>query len=653
MKIIAVVPFLAVLLTLSGALQAAPADSLQIGYPPDTSLEQLQQRIEKAPTDHPRLIATKEDFATLRQAIHDDPTRRMLARAVVAQAEELLRIEPITRELQGRRLLETSRRCVKRVLVLSTAFHLTGDARFAKRCQTEMVTAADFKDWNPSHFLDVGEMTLALAIGYDWLFDQLDPSAREKIRDAIVKKGVVLPFETRHKGWVRSANNWGQVCHGGLTAGALAVMEDEPELAARTVQSALHNVTQSMAVYAPRGSYPEGPGYWAYGTSYNVVLIAVLESALGTDFGLSKAPGFDLTGQYLGLVTGPSELTFNYADGGATRSPQASMFWFAQRFNRPDWLFGEYDRLRSSVARLQPGRAAGSSNRLLPLALHWMTKEKRRAEIKMPLHWNSEGETPITVHRSSWDDAKATFVGVKAGSPSANHGQMDIGSFVLDADGVRWAHDLGAEGYHGIESRGMNLWNRGQDSDRWKIFRQSNAGHNTLQIDGQLQRAAAHGHIVAFSEGPEFPHTIIDMSPVYEGQAESVRRGIALLPSHEVLIQDEIKGKPGSRVRWGMITLSKPKKSGAADMLLRERNRQLTLSLLTTTGDSWQVIDASKPQNEWDSPNRGASIVAFEITIPDSGSITLAVLATPGSCGKSVKGTEQLVPLDSWKKQAD
>jgi hypothetical protein len=230
---------------------------------------------------------------------------------------------------------------------------------------------------------------------------------------------------------------------------------------------------------------------------------------------------------------------------------------------------------------------------------------------------------------------------------------MDIGSFVLDADGVRWAHDLGAEGYHGIESRGMNLWNRGQDSDRWKIFRQSNSGHNTLQIDGQLQRAAAHGQIVAFSDSPEFPHTIIDMSPVYEGQAESVRRGIALLPSREVLIQDEIKGKPGSSVRWGMITRGTPKKSGAAEMLLRERNRELTLHLLTTTDDSWQVIDASKPQNEWDSPNRGTSIVAFKTTIPESGSITLAVLATPGSCRKSVKESEQLLPLESWNKKAE
>ena len=109
----------------------------------------------------------------------------------------------------------------------------------------------------------------------------------------------------------------------------------------------------------------------------------------------------------------------------------------------------------------------------------------------MPLHWYSESETPITVHRSSWTDPAATFVGLKGGSPSGPHGQMDIGSFVLDADGVRWAVDLGAEGYHGIESRGMNLWSSSQNSDRWTIFRQSNHGHNTLVIDGQLQKAGA------------------------------------------------------------------------------------------------------------------------------------------------------------------
>lgn len=58
-----------------------------------------------------------------------------------------------------------------------------------------------------------------------------------------------------------------------------------------------------------------------------------------------------------------------------------------------------------------------------------------------------------------------TYVGLKGGSPSSNHGQMNTGSFALDAEGVRWAVDPGAKGCHEIESRGMDLWNRAQDSD--------------------------------------------------------------------------------------------------------------------------------------------------------------------------------------------
>ena len=45
--------------------------------------------------------------------------------------------------------------------------HLTGDRAFSSRAEQEMLAAAAFTDWNPSHFLDVGEMTTALALGYD------------------------------------------------------------------------------------------------------------------------------------------------------------------------------------------------------------------------------------------------------------------------------------------------------------------------------------------------------------------------------------------------------------------------------------------------------------------------------------------------------
>lgn len=621
----------------------------EFSYPSTMTLAQVRAWIDRCEVKHPRLLTSGPELARLKETAAASTLGKATAEAIVRQAGLLLDTPPITRKLQGRRLLGESRRCVKRVLTLATAFYLTGDRKYVRRAEKEMLAVAAFTDWNPSHFLDVAEMTFAMAVGYDWLFNEMSQESRATIRTAIVQKGVSLPFNSRHKGWVRAENNWGQVCHGGLTAGALAILEDEPDLAAKTVHNALQNVRYAMDAYKPSGGYPEGPGYWVYGTSYNVLLIAALESALGSDFGLTKAPGFSLTGQFPALACGPSGQYFNYSDGGSSRSADPTLFWFATRFQRPDWLLGEPDRLGKAVAEINRRNSASSGSRLLPLVLLWMRPKQADTEIRMPLQWSSGGRVPITIHRSSWTDPNATFVGFKGGSPSANHGQMDIGSFVLDADGVRWAMDLGAEGYYGIESRGMNLWDRRQNSDRWTIFRQCNSGHNTLVIDGQLQRADGHGRFMGFSADPTFSCSVLDMTSVYKGQADSVIRGIALLPSGEVLIQDQLAGlKPGAVVRWAMLTPATIDQTGTQLVQLSQGAAKLALQVREPAGATWTEIDVAKPRNVWDSPNRGTRMVALQCTAPVSGKLTIAVLATPGSCTQSMQKSLQLKAVDQW-----
>lgn len=617
-------------------------------YPPTATLEEIQQQIHECSKFHPRLLVKPQELAGLSKSLDRDPLRKQLADAIVAEATKLRDAPPVERKLQGKRLLGISRTCVERVLVLATAFHLTGDSRHAERCKEEMLAAARFTDWNPSHFLDVAEMTFALGIGYDWLYDQLDEASRKEIRTAIVEKSLRLPFETKYTNWVRRDHNWGQVCHGGLTVGALAVLEDEPELAAKTVHSALVNVVPAMNAYAPHGSYPEGPGYWSYGTSYNVLLIGTLESVLGSDFGLSAAPGFDETGAFPALACGPSGLFFNYADGDDERVLQPFRFWFAERYRRPEWLNGERELWEGELNRQQKDAGRGLG-RMGPFLLLWMGDAVKQPSNQLPLSWSGGGKVPIALHRSSWTDPRATFVGVKAGSPESNHGHMDIGSFVLDADGVRWAEDLGAEGYYGIESRKMDLWNRSQNSDRWTIFRLSNLGHNTLVIDGQLQRAAGKAEISKFSDDPTRPFSIVDMTPVCKTQVQSAQRGIALLPSHEVLIQDELTGlKPGSRVRWGMITPGEPDKLGRSALNLRQGSESLRLMVAAPQKVVWKKIETERPPNDWDSPNPGTRMVAFEAIAPEDGKLTIVVAATPGSCSHATASKSPIIPLERW-----
>ncbi len=81
---------------------------------------------------------------------------------------------------------------------------MNGNKRCAARAKREMFTAAGFSDWNPSHFLDVAEMTAALAIGFTiGSYDYLTPSERKTIRQAIIEKRIETRFGAlQHEGFV-------------------------------------------------------------------------------------------------------------------------------------------------------------------------------------------------------------------------------------------------------------------------------------------------------------------------------------------------------------------------------------------------------------------------------------------------------------------
>jgi len=272
--------------------------------------------------------------------------------------------------------------------------------------------------------------------------------------------------------------------------------------------------------------------------------------------------------------------------------------------------------------------------------LLWAQEDRSADYTRLPLHWTGDGAVPVALHRSSWTDPKAVFVGLKAGSPSGPHGQMDIGSFVLDADGQRWAVDLGAEDYHLVETHRAN---------RWTVFRQNSLSHNTLVIGDALQVASGKTRIVRFSSDPAFPHSVVDMSPVYAGQAATAHRGIALLPDGRVLVRDHLTGlKPGVAVRWGMVTTARPGETGSDSLELRQHDAKARLRIHQPTGATWVSVDTAEAREKWDSPNPGTVMAAFTVQAPDSGTLDLAVTFSPGSRGHATVAPPRAGPPLDW-----
>ena len=597
---------------------------------------------------HPRLLLLRGQEQGILRDIAADSSRRRIHQAIITGAEEMLSLPPIERIKIGRRLLDKSREALRRLFLLSYAARLTGEVRYARRAESEMLAIADFSDWNPSHFLDVAEMTMGMAIGYDWLYDKLPDSSRARIRNAIISKGLEPSRDSTVNGWLRLSNNWNQVCNAGITLGAIAVYESQPESSRFLIDRAVASVVLPMEDYAPDGAYPEGYGYWDYGTSFNVMLLGALEKVFGSAGPSLRSgrqnddrPSFLKTGGYMANMAGPSGAGWNYADSGPGGEFHPAMFYFAEKTRDPALLWTERATLMRSDAR----RLA--RNRLLPAAMVFgQGVDIAKAPPPAALTWTGNGKNPVAMMRTSWTDPAAIFVGVKGGSAGDNHAHMDAGSFVMEADGVRWAMDFGADDYNRLETAGVDLWNRSQASQRWQVFRYNNMSHSTLTVNDSLHVMAGRATITSTSASAKFMHAIVDMSSVFGTSLAKAVRGVAVVDGDHVVVRDEIEaGGREATIRWNLVTPASVTITGPNSAELTRDGKKLFLRVAepaTVAMKTWSTV----PAHAYDSPNPGTSMVGFEVTLPAGSRQALTVLLVPEKARNRLTGAVRA--LHEW-----
>ncbi|GAA4470586.1 hypothetical protein GCM10023189_59450 [Nibrella saemangeumensis] len=593
--------------------------------------------------DHPRILLLQGEEQALKRTIGANPTWNNFHQAILTECDNLLTVAPVERIQIGRRLLDKSREALRRLFFLSYAYRMTQQPKYLQRGEKELLAISAFSDWNPSHFLDVAEMTMAAAIGYDWLHKGLSAQSRATIKEAILKKGIEPSFDSKYNGFLKVTNNWNQVCNAGMTYGALAIYEDQPELARKVFNRAIETIVLPMKEYAPEGAYPEGYGYWGYGTGFNVMFISALEKAFGKDFGVSQQPGFLKTAGYLANMTGPTGSSFNYSDAGTGGSLQPAMFWFASKLNDPSLLWVERDRLTKD------GAGKFVNNRLLPATLIWGggIDLNNVAEPKSLL-WTGGGKNPVALMRSSWSDPAAIFVGLKAGSPSASHAHMDIGSFVMEADGVRWAMDFGMQDYNSLESKGVQLWGRDQNAQRWQVYRYNNFVHNTLTVNNELQVVESFAPMTSTSASPSFTSATTDITQAYKNSLAKANRGIAIVDKAYVVVRDEVETLPKETlVRWTMLTPADVKITAPNRAELTKDGKKLILQVQEPAGITLKT-SPTNPSHDYDAPNPGTTLLTFDAPMPASSKGAITVLLLPEKTAGNA--TKPVQPLAQWPK---
>ncbi|MEK7398119.1 MAG: heparinase II/III family protein, partial [Candidatus Poribacteria bacterium] len=538
--------------------------------------------------EHPRLLVLKGDEQRVKSLIQTNSQAKAIYESLKREAEKLLDQPPVEYELIGPRLLHISRRCLHRIQTLGTMYRLDGDDKYLQRAKKELMAVAKFKDWHPEHFLDTAEMTLAFAIGYDWLYDSLTDEERGIIRKAIIEKGLE-PAREAYEGekpwrwWVNCDHNWNQVCNGGIVLGALAIAEDEPELCEYILDQSLKSIPKAMKEFAPDGGWTEGPGYWNYATRYNVYFLAGLKTALGDDFGLSKMQGFPETGLFRIHFVSPTNLTFNFADAGAGAGSAAQMFWMSREFNKPEYAWHERHYSHGADA----------------FALWWFDPSAYDYK-SLPLDAFYKG-IDVAFFRSAYEDPNAIFIGFKGGDNKANHSHLDLGTFVLDVFGKRWAVDIGPDDY--------NLPNY-FGKDRWTYYRLNTKGHNVLVIDGENQDPKAEAPIIKFKSEPDHAFAITDLSSAYAKNTKRVMRGMAFYDRSRIVIQDEVEADDPVEIVWGFHTTANIEIDGKKAILSLD-DSHIVIRIVEPSDAEFKIVSAQPPKPQ--AQNEGISNLTIQL----------------------------------------
>lgn len=640
---------------------AWPADPFQPSNPSPTSVR----------PDRPRLIAPSYKWQALPNLIANDPYLQSWNATIFGNATTYYPLPPVVYHLDGSSgILDNAREIKMRIKAFAYAYRMSNDTKWVNRAWAEIQNAAGngttsfgpaTDKWNTNHFLDAAEFSAAFGIAYDWLNDVWSDDQKAQMRFTMIQYGLGpgLTVFTQNAGfgwWSQSTitGNWNCVCNGGLTVGALAILGDDDTGTASQLLGFTIDNAKSACVNAVSsdGSWAETTNYWYFGTTGHAEMTSALITATGSDYGLlTTNPNFSKTGQFHMSAYGPTSL-FNYGDHGPNKfsTTANSMLFYAEQFQMPAYAL--FQREQADAAE--------------PWSMFWYDPTVSGA------FWNGQpldnffdnATDQWASMRSSWTDQHALFVAIKGGHDQNHqtHNDLDVGDFVLDALGTRWAGELGSGDYNSPDY----FTSDAQNAVRWEYYRKMTEGQNTILINKTNQNVAAAPTITHDSSNTsqgdstvvslatdDTAFWVTDMTSAYFS-ASTVKRGIRLLNGRrQVLLQDEVTAT--ADVQWRMHTNATVSidTSGTSATLTLDGQTMLVSMLNPPSGAAFSQGPAQRFSSDVtppvpDQPNPGVTVLMIDL--PNAGTYTLEVLFNPQWPGMSSSDfvTPPNVALDSW-----
>jgi len=310
---------------------------------------------------------------------------------------------------------------------------------------------------------------------------------------------------------------------------------------------------------------------------------------------------------------GPAGRLFNFADGRDRFSGTPALFELARIAGRDD-VAAWYATFLASQRRAR--------SRFSALDVAWYLPPTAGGEAaygEWPLDMRFGGRQPCAMLRGSWTDPETTWLAIKGGDNQAPHGHLDLGSFVLEAGGVRWAIDLGGDDYNL-----PGYWDEQEDGRRWSYSRLSTESHSTLLIDARRQHAEARAGITDFVSTPKRAAVTLDLTAAYPERARRTVRTAELLDRRDVRLTDRIEG-PSGPVRWAMVTDAPTITFDGPHAMLEKDGRRLAARITAPPGATWRLEDPPPPSHERERPNEGVRLLTTTIA-PEEGDDAIEII---------------------------
>ena len=391
-----------------------------------------------------------------------------------------------------------------------------------------------------SYDITTADYACDMAYVYDWIYDAMTKTQRDRIRGALLEKAILRVRGNWEYHWWATAYrcNWSGICHTGVGMAAMALLTEDPHLMDVITRSA-EGVEGMINQMDQDGGWAEGRGYWEFGMRQSVMFMSAMKNISGGKinmFNIEKINKYPADFLLFGL-------TGSFNDGGGNGGPIGST--------------SMYNKLVSET----------KNTTAMWYLENYLRRDRRGSRTSM---WDLIWTTPSDVKAVKPTEASRHFRGIgwaflrkdfgnqymqvatKAGNADdPHHGHLDIGTVNLTWQGEQVIGEFQQGAYDLLVFNDV----------RWDYLHVQSRGHNVVLVNDVEQviqkrkdqpwKTNYKGAIHLFESNPRIAYTMMDNTAAYpEGSGMKLWRRWIILDKETniVIVLDKVGAQPGAKI---------------------------------------------------------------------------------------------------------